>query len=316
MTINLSICIPTYNNALVLDNWFKSHQFIISKYNIPVFISDNASTDSTALVTEHWSKKLNSIHYSLVPSFLKAEANFERAINLPGNGWAWLLGDSYLIDCKSLDIVLSTLSLNKKNRLCLVNIRGRIKEPSNNIMHHDKALEKLSAPASCISCMIFNLDLLGNIEFKSKESSFYPHLIFFFESILNDIHFSWIQDAKVSMLKLENKRSNWANTPKIWEIAVDSWYDTINNLQGYSIQSKATALVAFGKVSGLFSLRGLILLRAQGFLSKDLIKNRKFKLKKVLGARFFTLPFILLIPVAPLRKFLKMINILLPININ
>ena len=43
----LSIVIPTYNRADFLDYSLKLHIPIVKKYNICIYISDNASTDNT-----------------------------------------------------------------------------------------------------------------------------------------------------------------------------------------------------------------------------------------------------------------------------
>lgn len=308
MSIKLSISIPTFNKANILDNWFTQHETLIKKYKIPIFISDNKSTDKTLSVITNWSKKLNYINYSPVNNFLKAEANFERAINLPQTGWVWPVGDSYLIDTISMEKVISTLSSKDNFGFCVVNIKNKLKEPSNNYISYDQALEKISGAVSCISCNLYNLDVIGNVEFSNKDKSYFPHATFFFDNIKKGMNFYWINNANVNMIKNRERRLNWSNTSKVWEISIDSWHNCIDNLNGYSNKSKLKAWVTFGIVSGLFSIRGLLMLRAQGLLTRNTIRNRVIITKRVLGRNYFLMRIISFVPILPLKFIARIIG--------
>lgn len=308
MKINLSISIPTFNNSNMLNNWFIQHEFIIKKYKIPIFISNNNSTDDTASVIKGWQKKLKNIYHYPTKSTLKAEANFERAINLPQNGWVWLVGDSYLIDHYSIEKVIFTLKSKTNYGFCIININNRIKKLSNEDFDYNVALEDIAGAVSCISCNLYNLDFFGSIEFSNKNTSHFPHVNFFYLNILNGVNFVWMNDASIRMVKTKERRLNWSNTSKVWYIAIDNWYHTIENLKGYSIKSKLKAWTSFGRVSALFSVRGLFWLRAQGLLTNSIFKNKKFFFKRVLGKHYFLMRLIALIPIFPLKLITRIIG--------
>ena len=60
----LSICIPTYNRALLLKECVESFLPEAVKYDIPIFISDNASSDNTKDVVEKLREVYPDIIYS------------------------------------------------------------------------------------------------------------------------------------------------------------------------------------------------------------------------------------------------------------
>ena len=50
----LSICIPTYNRADILDEGLSLLTSQIKKYPVKILVLDNASTDNTKLVCERY----------------------------------------------------------------------------------------------------------------------------------------------------------------------------------------------------------------------------------------------------------------------
>ena len=62
---NLSIVIPTYNRAQILNSWLENHAKIMHLNNIRVHVQDNASTDGTLAVLESFKKNFSNITYTI-----------------------------------------------------------------------------------------------------------------------------------------------------------------------------------------------------------------------------------------------------------
>lgn len=278
--MKLSISIPTYNRSDIIDTWLTKHAAMLNRHNIDLYISDNKSNDATKQVVQDWSLLYDNIYYSCTETTLKAEYNFERCVNLPGEGWVWMVGDSYEITEATLLNVVGILDNDTDYQI--LNLLGRVRYKEKGNIPIDTAVSELAGVLSCISCVIYNIDRLGEVTLNAKQKSFYPHMLNIFDGIQKrGEKVKWHQDISLQMLRFEAPRKNWANTLRVYEIGVDGWIEAINTIQGINEATKLQGYKQFGKTSGLFKLRGFIWLRAQGLI--DVMKYRKYKdkLKKV-----------------------------------
>ncbi|MBV5277921.1 MAG: glycosyltransferase family 2 protein [Campylobacteraceae bacterium] len=105
----LSIVIPTYNRADFLDYSLEVHIPLLEKYNIQIFISDNASTDNTREIVSKWMKEYKFLSYYQNETNIGPDANFEKALKLPDTEYIWLLSDTYQIPDDGISYLLSTI---------------------------------------------------------------------------------------------------------------------------------------------------------------------------------------------------------------
>ena len=91
---NLSIVIPTYTRADFLDYSLEIHIPLAKKYNVPIYIVDNASTDNTGEIVNKWMCEYVFLFYSRNKKNLGPDLNFEIALNKPSTDYVWLLGDT------------------------------------------------------------------------------------------------------------------------------------------------------------------------------------------------------------------------------
>src|SRR5882757_1638925 len=95
MTIRLSICIPTYNNAHVIAETLDS---IIGQAGpeTEIVVSDNASTDNTRQVVEDYQNKFPRIHYFRWEKNMGVDWNLLKVVELARGDYCWFLGDDVL----------------------------------------------------------------------------------------------------------------------------------------------------------------------------------------------------------------------------
>lgn len=309
--MRISISIPTFNRCKILDEWLKLHSEFLYKNHIDIYVSDNCSNDNTAEVVGKWQSQYANIIYCPLSYQIKAEANFERAINLPKSGWVWLVGDSYCIDEMQFSILKDQLFKvsNTQTSLCVINLEDRVKNIPQGLLQKEEALSSLSGLVSCISCVIYDLDILESVEFTDKNDTYFPHVSYFFTQLENtDQVAAWLPAISVNMIETNERRKNWASTHAVWDISIDSWVAVIANLEGYNSDSKSKAMTQFGVVSGLFSLKGLLWLRAQGLLTTESIRKHRNGVKLAIRVPYIFLRLFALIPIFPLKMAARMLG--------
>lgn len=114
----LSLCIPTYNRASLLDILIQS---IISQIEqspqssflrkvIEICVSDNASSDHTQSVCESWAKRHSiDISYACNDSNIGADLNYLKSVSMATGQYAWIVGSDDALASGALDIVFSAI---------------------------------------------------------------------------------------------------------------------------------------------------------------------------------------------------------------
>jgi len=186
----LSICIPTYNRCNYLTDLLNSLIIQFEKNTalsdlIKIYISDNASTDSTASLC----KKYSRFHYF---EYSKNETNIGAARNIYkccqwGNGkYRWVIGDDELLEDGSLEYIIEIL--NKINPGLFINndhkYNSRLKLPKqyNSFRDFAKATIKSGNPHmllahTLITSNIFRSDcFISAFAFLKLTDTLYAHM--------------------------------------------------------------------------------------------------------------------------------------------
>lgn len=108
----LSICIPTYNRAKILD-------YVLSQYvsnqefndDVEIVISDNASTDDTEFVCKKYQKMHKNIIYNRNERNI-VDGNFPLVLNLARGKYIKLLNDWIYLDDRQLHTMKETILEN------------------------------------------------------------------------------------------------------------------------------------------------------------------------------------------------------------
>lgn len=266
----LSIALPTYNRADFLDSSLAVHIPILKKHNIQVFISDNASTDDTYNIIKKWKAEYPLLHYSCNQENLGADLNFENVLNLSDTEYTWLLGDTSQIHADGLEDIISLLKTGKAYDALLVNLVEKVRIQECIYQDANTLLQDLAGLMSCMSCLIYSKALISEANFRRYHDSNFIQTGIIFEFISNrQFNIQWLPHVSITPLEKPNlTKKSWAHTDKIFKIGVNCWVNFIFSLPvSYSLESKMQACKSFGEVSGAFTIKGMISLRARGLLN-------------------------------------------------
>lgn len=271
--------IPTYNRVDFLDYCLKFHIPLAREYNIQIFISDNASTDLTKIVVEKWMKEYPLLKYHQNASNVGPDRNFEIGLKLPDTEYIWLLGDTYQIPKNGIKYLLEQTK-DKKYDALVFNLANKINIETKNYQESNLLLNELGALMTCLSCLVYNKELIKRANFSRYYNSYFIQIGIIFEDIADNKKFSvfWIKSESVEGLEHPLlKKTNWSETSKVYDIACDSWTNFVMSLPpSYKLQHKMKCIMDFGKISGLFTLKNLVMLRILGLLNIEILKKYKF----------------------------------------
>ena len=137
MAIRLSICIPTRNRAPILAaalHSLTSHPFFLTHTDIEVVVSDNASTDHTALVAEEFVSKFNGrVRYFRNDTNL-SDQNFEAALRRGQGKFLKLLNDTVTWKPQGLETLYELVVQHENHQPVLFMLNG-CKKTSQPLLH-------------------------------------------------------------------------------------------------------------------------------------------------------------------------------------
>ena len=267
----LSIVIPTYNRADFLDYCLEVHIPLAREHNIQIFVSDNASTDTTQEVMQKWMKEYSLLKYHRNECNIGPDKNFEIGLGLPDTEYIWLLGDTYKIPSRGIQYLLELIS----HRDCqydafIFNLENKLTCKQKNYNIHNALLFDLGALMTCLSCLVYSRKLIQNANFSKYYDTYFMQEGIIFEDIAKrDFLIHWTQEYSIEGLNHPYlRKNNWSNTSKALEIGCEKWTNFIFSLPSiYTMESKKKCIMDFGKVSGLFSFKNLLILRMKNILN-------------------------------------------------
>lgn len=299
---DLMITVPTFNRDALLEIWLQEHAKLMFSKNIRIHIQDNCSTDKTSFLLKKWKKQYKNISFEINKKNIHNK-NFEKAINNCDSKFVWLVGDTYQINEQLLDKVILKIKTHSP-LFIIINLKEKIKLLEDSYVDSNFVCEKLSGVLSCVSCVIYNRDLLGKIKFEThKISIHFAHVIY----ILNKLKFNnakayWISSSVYILSGINKLKKNWADdSEKVFEVGCKNWILSINSLIGYSFESKEKAYKLFSEITNLFNWKGGLWLRSKNILTIRKINSYSDYLKKSSGKQYMYLYIITIIPVFILR---------------
>jgi glycosyltransferase involved in cell wall biosynthesis len=304
---DLIIVVPTFNRKKVLKKWLESHVQLMLSKKIRVHIQDNCSTDGTKTLINDWKNQYKNISFEINKKNIE-EKTLETALNNCNSKFVWLIGDSYQINEKLLEKVISKIKIHSP-LFFIINLNNKIKLLEDSYVDANFTCENLSGVLSCISCGIYNKSILGQIKFeKHKVRIQFSQTVY----ILNKLKFLkakayWISSSIYMLPNIEKLRKNWAKDPQqVFEVGSKNWIQSIDSLIGYSFESKQKAFKKFSEITNLFNWKGGLWLRSQNLLTIKKIAIYSNYLEKSNGKQYIILYVIALIPVFILRLLKKL----------
>jgi glycosyltransferase involved in cell wall biosynthesis len=300
----LGICIPTYNRPDQFERCLTSVILSAKNFNVPIFISDNASNASNKQVVTKLRSHYPHIFYSQNSCNIGAERNIIQVARSCNAEFCWLLGDDDRMEIAAVKYVLNVLN-NIDDSISFVFANYcRVDASVSKVLHekslpleHDLIMEAEEffmhyGPAmSFIGSCIFRRDLLDRTTPETYYDTQYVHVGTIMEGIV---------DQKVYICSESLVRCRIGNAgvttwyEDYWKV-VQGWDALVDKLADfYSPKACRSAKEAIHQAFGVGTLRCLCGRRADklynfaSFLHDPFLRVH-WKGTKRIGALFIAL---------------------------
>lgn len=273
----LSICIPTYNRSYLLEPMLEKLTPICNKLSIPVYISDNCSTDNTQEIIKRFSDKCE-IYNIRQETNIGPDANFEYLIRNAQSKYKWLLSDSIVIHEDQTRSLIERLSKNEDYDFVVVGVRIRTNAYPDETIYTDanELLKDIGWHMTTNQSLIYSDKVVSDLQFRRFYNSNFLQTGIIFEYIAGR-NFSCLfyNVVKSDGLGLQ-KKGDWSG--ETLEYFCKRWFLFVMSLPvSYKIENKLTCIMAHGVKSSLFSKKNLVYLREKKILTlKKLIKYKEY----------------------------------------
>lgn len=266
----LSIVIPTFNRAPSLDESLRRHLSIVSRYNISIYISDNASTDGTRSVVEQHQQKYSNLFYHVNTENMGPDCNFEIGLLLPESQFVWLLGDTSSFDEHAVHQIAQRLHTDPELDLLVINDAGRVHDvPTTTFTDINTLLQALGWHMTQVSSLIYSRKLIHQAHFERyRNTSFIQTgIVFEYLAYLDRCSIGWLQDVDVVGFKVDGfKKVGWFR--ETFDIWLHRWPNIVMSLPtAYTLESKQIAIRLHNARARVFSISKIMRLRAHGVLT-------------------------------------------------
>ena len=261
----LGICIPTYNRANFLRENLNELLSFVKTYKLPVYISDNASTDDTSEVVYTFRNFHEFTYYRRNDTNLGFSSNLNSVVLMAQSQYVWILGDDDLIIgstaykvIEAIDEDFDLIFLNRKifsDSKQAVNVDrdlNIVRDNKYNSIDHDKFLLDVGELIGCMSSYVFKRKLWFGTESIKEES--------FLEFLHAKIILSNLADSKIKLIANPIILTREGNSSFSSSRLVKNWFydfpNTIYSLQNnFSIKSIRRALRSHGHLT--YVVKGL-----------------------------------------------------------
>ena len=174
----LSICIPTYNRARLLEDAIKSILSQATEFSseIEICVSDNCSTDNTESVIKKLQKKSRiRIVYHKNSKNMGADYNYMKVIEIAHGEYCWYLSSDDEIEKDGIRKMLSEIKANPRTGLFIVSRKvydRKLKTPLNRIdrgFNIMKKRQEFETPAEAARRITTLLGYISVLIFKRSE---------------------------------------------------------------------------------------------------------------------------------------------------
>ena len=259
----ISICIPTYNNADNLKGCLNSLVPQAKPYRIPIYVSDNASTDNTIEMLSSFKKEIYPLlYFRSNERNLGFDQNLVSAVKMASSKYVWPLGDRRRLLPNSLRRVYNLLS---RNDLSLLLLSSDAQMASIQNKRYDSARDvflNLWSNAGTMSFFVLPLEAWKLELLKKYVGTGWVHFAAVFEYLagLKNVN---VMLAGWSSIASSGKSTWTMNFFNVWT----SWKSVVNELPGvYSKQDKESIIRAW-TIDRSISI--LLYLRAAGVYNRD-----------------------------------------------
>lgn len=262
----LSIAIPTYNRALILDRALENIANQISYADdIQIVISDNGSTDNTQSIVNKYSSILN-IKYVSLPENRGFDRNFINAINESDGEYVWIKGDDDFIAPYMIEKAKSIINNNYdavilnggdyKNDYLIPRIKI---EP--DLSSVDSIFNSLGWHLAWIGTIIIKKKMLLTDELIDSEYDNFVHMPLYVRSITNEHIISY--SSEIFIHTTVNNSEYFATPEKLVTLFGSCLYHSFKRYIGVKISTSTISgiLSGFRVNLGMFGFKYFIMSR-------------------------------------------------------
>jgi glycosyltransferase involved in cell wall biosynthesis len=182
--ILLTLAIPTYNRAAILDRALKiiQPQLASAKYPVEFIVSDNASPDNTREVVQKYIDAGMPIRYIRNQQNVGPADNILQCYKIGKGKYVWVIGDDDYLTDTALDYILSVLNNTNEYGViycCLNSSKNGYKEYTNKKNY----LLEMGYWISFISAIIINKKYIDIFDFNNHKE-FWVSVIFIIDGIV------------------------------------------------------------------------------------------------------------------------------------
>lgn len=307
-----AISIPTRNRNEFLKSGIISQLFKMKELNVGIYIFDNSDDDLTKDLISPYLKEYNNLFYSKNKKILTYGENTSQAFLIPDAEYLLVMSDSLILDINYLNEIIEILKNKNPDFLILNN--GRVKEQQNK--EYTNKLEffkELTWHCTLIGSTIFNSDLIKiakekDIFPKYKKSDFIQ-LGVLFESLnyKKEIYGIFLSKLLLKGNSLK-KTSYWRKNT--FDVFGYKWIQFIENLPTDYEEYKKEVILSHGIKSGLFNLRGFLILRIEKIFGINEHKKYRNIFYKITNINSINLFIISIIPVSVLKILRKIYQLM------
>lgn len=184
----LSICIPTWNRANILQHSLRSIEAQIKEIDsseLELFVSDNCSDDNTQEVVKDFIQKGLPITYNRNKKNLGASGNFVRCMQWASGKYILLLGDDDILRPGSIKFLLDILRHKDYGLVHIHNNKNFLSGKETKVYDNvDEFIKSVSYFYTFVSGNIFRKDIVSEIDEKKYLNTHLLQMPFFIQSTL------------------------------------------------------------------------------------------------------------------------------------
>lgn len=282
MNNKLGICIPTYNRAAKLEENIRHLIKECKNQEVPIYISDNASSDNTEEIVKHYQQQYKYIYYSKNNENIGFSLNFEKALLMANTKYCWLLGDDDLVFDGMIEKIRQDILDKDDYDMIVVNGGGydakrnkkspRVKSLRSHVYENsNELLGDLAEPMSWISTLIFNRNIVENLDVAKYQKNAFSHIFSIFKFFeRRNIKVYWNEEFCVY-----SNDAVCSYNDLVLRIYGKDWNEIYEGLTGYEGEARTAFLYSFRRYKRSIGGKVFKSLRGKGLYDYEVYKEYK-----------------------------------------
>lgn len=294
----LSIVIPTYNRAQILEENLQKMLPNLKKYNINIYISDDSTNDDTEIFVKKMALSYNNIFYYRNHIPLGHDENCIYSLSLPTSKYVWYLGDAIIIRTSFFDDIIKLLKSADYDYVCM-NADGRDLNVESQLFVDKKSiLSKIGWHLTYSGVTIYSAEVLKRLSIDLNKTRNFPQLALIYKAVKDDIRLFWINSKVV--YSNPNKVSYWGAN------LFDIFINDLRNLLiycGFSESDATFGVRDHAERTGVFSYYMIAMLRKNNKISVPTVVKFKSLIQEYTSLNFYFACILAALPVGLLKRF-------------